>query len=83
MAEELQKCGCFVTVEENAIFVTGGARAPSVPLASHGDHRVAMALGVLLCLLGGTLTGAEAVEKSMPDFFSRLRALGAVTEETE
>lgn len=83
MAEELQKCGCFVTVEENAIFVTGGARAPSVPLASHGDHRVAMALGVLLCLVGGTLTGAEAVEKSMPDFFSRLRALGAVTEETE
>ena len=45
-------------------------------LSSHNDHRVAMALAILLSHTGGTLTGAECVNKSFPEFFERLRALG-------
>ena len=35
-----------------------------------------MACAVLLTRVGGTITGAEAVKKSFPDFFDRLRGLG-------
>ena len=43
---------------------------------SHNDHRVAMALSVLLSVTGGTLTGAEAVNKSFPGFFELIASLG-------
>ncbi|MBO5702064.1 MAG: 3-phosphoshikimate 1-carboxyvinyltransferase [Clostridia bacterium] len=51
--------------------------APSSPLDSHNDHRVAMALAILCTRFGGVIEGAESVSKSMPDFFEKLEALGA------
>lgn len=50
---------------------------PAEPLDSHNDHRVAMALAILCTRYGGVIKGAEAVNKSMPDFFERLASLGA------
>lgn len=50
---------------------------PSEPLDSHNDHRVAMSVAILACRYGGVIEGAEAVSKSMPDFFEKLRDLGA------
>jgi 3-phosphoshikimate 1-carboxyvinyltransferase len=47
---------------------------------SHNDHRVAMALSVLLSLTGGELTRAEAVRKSWPDYFEAIRSLGIEVE---
>jgi 3-phosphoshikimate 1-carboxyvinyltransferase len=44
---------------------------------SHNDHRIAMAAAVLG--IGGdriTIRGAEAVNKSFPDFFDVLASLG-------
>jgi len=35
-----------------------------------------MSLCVLLTLVGGTVDGAEAVNKSMPDFFEKIQQLG-------
>ena len=35
-----------------------------------------MATAILLTKVGGTIDGAEAVTKSMPDFFARLEGLG-------
>lgn len=83
MAEELEKCGVRVTVNADDILLSGGARRPSVPLSGHGDHRVVMALSVLLSVTGGEITGAEAVSKSLPEFFTLLRALGLSFEMTE
>ena len=81
MAGELRACGAAVEVGENAVTVRGGGlRAPRRPLRSHNDHRVAMALAVLLTELGGEIEGAEAVAKSMPDFFDRLAGLGIGAE---
>ena len=40
-----------------------------------------MAGAVLLTRVGGTITGAEAVRKSFPDFFDRLRGLGIEVNE--
>lgn len=83
MAEELEKCGVRVTVNADDILLSGGARRPTVPLSGHGDHRVVMALSVLLSVTGGEITGAEAVSKSLPEFFTLLRALGLSFEMTE
>ena len=50
--------------------------APSDVLCAHNDHRIVMALSVLLTLTGGVIDGAEAVSKSYPAFFENLRTLG-------
>ncbi len=76
MQAELSKFGCRVTVKENEIFVSSkGFRPPTVALFGHNDHRIVMALSVLLTLTGGTIMGAQAVSKSYPDFFDNLLSL--------
>ena len=80
MAEELGKFGVAVRISENEITVGSGAHAPADVLDGHNDHRIVMALSVLCCAVGGTITGAEAVRKSFPDFFTRLRAAGGKVE---
>lgn len=77
MATELSKMGVNVSVGENTVLVGGGLKPPSEPLSSHNDHRIAMALSIALTELGGSIEGAEAVKKSMPDFYDRLIKLGA------
>ncbi len=77
MQTELAKCGIKTDVYENEIVVAGGtAHTPKEPLSAHRDHRIVMAGALLLTRLGGTITGAEAVSKSYPDFFRDLRACG-------
>ena len=39
------------------------------------SFRIVMALSVLCARTGGTIEGAEAVNKSFPDFFERLKDL--------
>ncbi len=77
MAEELAKFGVNVVVGDNIITVQAPKelQAPSVPICSHNDHRIVMACAVLLTLTGGTVNGAEAVNKSYPNFFSDLFSL--------
>ena len=85
MAAELGKFGAEVVVDDERIWIgTAALRRPSEPLDAHNDHRIAMALAVLCTLYGGTIQGAEAVRKSYPEFFDRLRSLGVeiAAEET-
>ena len=81
MAAELLKFGVAVEAEENRVLVRGGARAPSGALCGHNDHRVVMALSVLCARTGGVIEGAEAVKKSFPDYFAKLRELSIEVEE--
>lgn len=77
MASELAAMGVSITVEDNRIVVPGGnLRAPDRVLNGWNDHRIVMSLAVLCTLVGGTITDARAVAKSMPDFFDALTALG-------
>ncbi len=76
MAEELAAFGVAVTVHEDSVVVFPmDFHAPTVPLKAHNDHRIVMALSVLLTLTGGEIQDAQAVRKSFPDFFDKLRAL--------
>ncbi len=86
MAEELRKCGVLMQVEENRIIVPEGQlMKPKEMIFGHNDHRIVMAMATLLTCFGGVIDGAEAVSKSMPDFFERLSELGieVITHETK
>ena len=77
MAEELGKFGASVSVYEDTVVVyPKDFHAPSEILHGHNDHRIVMALAILLTIFGGKIDGAEAVKKSYPAFFSDLKALG-------
>lgn len=77
MAEELAKFGVSTKVEENtAVVYPIEFHPPREILYGHNDHRIVMALSVLLTLTGGSIDGAEAVKKSMPDFFDKIQSLG-------
>ncbi len=84
MAGELAKLGVQAVVDEHRIWVENGTLlAPKEPLDSHGDHRIAMSLTLLLSLVGGELQNAEAVTKSWPAFFDVMQELGIVIERAE
>ena len=77
MAQELAVFGTKVTVEENSVTVIpADFHAPDRVLRGHNDHRIVMSLAVLLMLTGGEIQGAQAVRKSFPDFFEKLKQLG-------
>ena len=77
MAQEMAKFGITLDMEENRITVPAGSfHAPAEPLDSHNDHRIAMALSLLCSRTGGEIHCAEAVRKSFPDYWTRLRSLG-------
>ena len=77
MAQEMAKFGVNLVLEENRITVPATVlRTPAEPLDSHNDHRIAMALSLLCARTGGEIRGAEAVRKSFPDYWDRLRSLG-------
>ena len=84
MAAELAKFGVSVTVEEDTVTVAPvDLHAPVEILDGHNDHRIVMALCTLMTLTGGTIRGAEAVSKSLPDYFDLLGSLGADIAVTE
>ena len=70
MKEELSKLGVKVQVKDNSVKVFGGEiKPPSDTISAHNDHRIVMAMSVLLTKVGGIIDSAEAVEKSYPNFF--------------
>jgi 3-phosphoshikimate 1-carboxyvinyltransferase len=81
MAQELRKFGVTVTVNEDDIIVFPKEfHRPTEILDGHNDHRVVMALSILCTIFGGEIKGAEAVNKSFPDFFEKLESVGISVE---
>ena len=77
MAEELKKFGANVKVYENSVEIEKTQlKPPIVPLCGHNDHRIVMALSVLAVVFGAEIDGAEAVNKSYPDFFRVIKKAG-------
>ena len=77
MKEELEKFGSEITVLENKVVIEKRKlNAPNTVLCGHNDHRIVMALSVLLTVFSGKIKGAEAIKKSFPDFFEKISTLG-------
>ncbi len=77
MAAELKKFGIASVIDENSVEIFPGTLcAPDEPVQSHNDHRIVMAMSLLLSKTGGCIQGAQAVNKSFPDFFGVIKNLG-------
>ncbi len=87
MEKELKKIGADINSDENNIFIKGGAKLRcSTQLFSHNDHRIVMALCVACVVFASyckneddfycSIEGAQAVNKSYPEFFDHLKQLG-------
>ncbi len=74
MAEELGKMGIRVEERPAGMRIVGPQRATGARCASHGDHRVAMALAVAALRATGptTIDDVECVGTSFPGFFELL-----------
>ena len=83
MKSELLKLGVNTTVFDNEVLVGAGISPPQKIISAHNDHRIVMAMSVLLSLVGGEIEGAEAVNKSYPDFFHTLEKLGITVKKYE
>jgi 3-phosphoshikimate 1-carboxyvinyltransferase len=71
VATTLRACGVEVVEHPDGFDVTGGgARPPAQPLATHGDHRIAMAIAALAAPTGQhTIDDGHCATVSFPEFF--------------
>ena len=74
----LSKLGADITDEGSGLSVRGKRTLPGGEVCGHNDHRIVMAAAVASCGCTGPviIRGAEAVNKSYPDFFRDFAALG-------
>jgi 3-phosphoshikimate 1-carboxyvinyltransferase len=76
LRDELGKLGVGVETRADGLSIRGG-RAEAATFASHGDHRIAMAMAVAANALGAdsSVTGWRAVASSYPGFALDLERL--------
>ena len=79
VAAELRKLGALIEGTDDGMTIEGGQPLKGAPCASHGDHRVAMALAVAgLAASGKTLiSDTECIETSFPGFNALLKSIQA------
>ena len=75
----LNAVGADVALDKDDIIIKGRRALPGGEADACGDHRIAMALTLAACGCENAVTikGAEAVNKSFPDFFDRFDCLEA------
>lgn len=81
MDEELRKLGGELIIRKDEITVPKQKLSyKGIILDGHNDHRIVMAMSVILSQTGGGIDGTEAVRKSYPGFFDDIKKLGAKVE---
>jgi 3-phosphoshikimate 1-carboxyvinyltransferase len=83
LQQEFAKTGIMITFDKDDMVVKPGKVFGAVT-SSHNDHRIAMALAVAALGASGevVIAGAEAVNKSYPDFWNHLSKLNALVSLT-
>ena len=77
MKEELEKAGAILRVDENEVIVIPRCSLSSkLEFNSHNDHRIAMALSLYSTESDIIINDAGCIDKSYPDYFKDLEALG-------
>ena len=79
----LTKLGADITYGGSGLSLTGKSKLIGGEVDSHNDHRIAMAAAVASCGCKSavTITNAEAIKKSYPDFFKDFTSLGGKVRE--
>ena len=86
VTELLTALGADVEEHDDYLVIHGKDTLPGgVTVSGHNDHRIAMmaAIAATNCDAPVTITGAECVKKSYPDFWADYEALGGVIARTE
>jgi 3-phosphoshikimate 1-carboxyvinyltransferase len=74
LANELNKCGVDVSVEDDGLTIRGGALRSAV-VHPHHDHRLAMSIALLSLRQGGiVIDDADVVAKSWPSYWAAMRS---------
>ncbi len=83
IAAGLAACAVAVQIEGDTLRIRGGAVRGGAEIATHGDHRIAMAFLVLGLASAAPVCvdGAEMIATSFPGFADLMRGLGARIEE--
>ncbi len=80
---ELRKMGIVVEAEQDALVIHGG-QPQAAQIATYGDHRMAMAFAVAGSVLPNLrIENPAVVNKTYPEFWQALQALGVQVQETE
>lgn len=82
LRQEMAKLGLMLTIEDAGTLSWERERVPVAKMprfATHDDHRLAMALApVALYLPGIVIEDVEVVNKSFPDYWNQLGAMGFI-----
>ena len=77
MVSELNKFGAEIEVYDDYVVIKKcELHSPKEVLEGHNDHRIVMALSILLTKYEGVIDGVEAINKSFPTFFNKLSEVG-------
>ncbi len=77
MVSELKKFGANIEVFDDYVEIKKvELHSPKEVLEGHNDHRIVMALSILLTKYEGIIDGVEAINKSFPTFFNKLSEVG-------
>jgi 3-phosphoshikimate 1-carboxyvinyltransferase len=79
LQEEFEKLGVKISLDGDLMLIEGVEQLKGAITHSHHDHRIAMACAVAALRADGPviIEEAEAINKSYPDFYDDIRALGA------
>jgi 3-phosphoshikimate 1-carboxyvinyltransferase len=77
IAQGLRRMGADIEEAPDGMTIRGGRPLHGAELASHGDHRVAMALAIAALQASGptSIDGVEAVDTSFPGFVECIQSL--------
>jgi 3-phosphoshikimate 1-carboxyvinyltransferase len=72
------KMGAKIDIVDDEMIVQGNAVLIGAEVESHHDHRIAMAISIAAISAKGetSIVDAEAVHKSFPEFYDKLKLLG-------
>lgn len=78
LKEEFEKLGISIEIDGDKMLVHGGTGIHGAEVSSHQDHRIAMACATAALTANGIvkLTGADAVNKSYPEFWKHWQKIG-------
>jgi len=79
LQQEFAKLGIEIRLQDDLMLIIGGTGVKAAATHSRHDHRIAMACAVAALKANGevAIEEAEAINKSYPDFYEHLQALGA------
>jgi 3-phosphoshikimate 1-carboxyvinyltransferase len=79
LQQEFGKMGVEIILQGDLMLIKGVAAVKGTAVHSHHDHRIAMACAVAALQADGEMMieNADAIDKSYPDFYDHLKALGA------